>query len=745
MTGLKSNMSYNSFAAPARPASLHAQWFEELDRFAAFGQMAVEAIDITTARDDEELANERADALWEWEWENTRDELGEERCDLLCEWLEAQRAARRVASRKVEDETDAKVEVAPELAPSPHADNLAQPITTRDPNPPAGEPVSAIVQLLPNEQDLARFMAAVFKRADPKGIVSLRAFPDAVKNASPVFIEPISLGDPQFLPVVAERARQAANWRKPAVFCPPVVTLKDGRNAKADNVREGVTLPVECDAQPNAALSFLREILGDPTVVVASGGEWTNPETGEVEQKVHAHWRLKVPTRTPQEHVRRREARDLAAKLVGADATAIPLVHPLRWPGSWHRKATPRLAKIIFESENEIDLVEALRVLRAAAGAAAARAEELDPFAECDPFTEYGQRVAKQGKSNEELIALLKQSRATPGKGWREPMLRFIGSAVGKGWSDLAIKLACAPYSDGGVDDDDIQKIINDTRKNFDVPEPGDVAIGPPSNDSLPQAKASTALALTYFGEFGDKAKKRPILKGFLNKGETSGLIGPPKTLKSALETEIAVHCAAGMHWRGHSADGPCGVVIFALERADLYRRRLDAYRLRGGFKEKLPIAVAGEVIDLLNTKCVTTIVATVREAEKKFGCAVGLIVIDTFSKGIAAGGGDEDKAKDQNRVAANLRRVHSLIDVHIACVGHTGKDETRGARGSNAHLGDIDLMIQITGGENKVKTAKVTAANDQPERVLAQFQAELVEIGVDDDGEIETVSIIQR
>jgi hypothetical protein len=249
-------------------------------------------------------------------------------------------------------------------------------------------------------------------------------------------------------------------------------------------------------------------------------------------------------------------------------------------------------------------------------------------------------------------------------------------------------------------------------------------------------------LPLTYFGEFGDKAKKRPILKGFLNKGETSSLIGPPKSLKSGLMTEIAVCCAAGQNWRGHSTTEPCGVVIFALERADLYRRRLDAYRLRDGFND-LPIAVAGAVLDLLNPKCVQTIVATVREAEQHFGCAVGLIVIDTYSKGIAAGGGDEDKAKDQNRVAANLRRVHGLVDLHIACVGHTGKDESRGARGSNAHLGDVDLMIQIMG--EKTKTAKVTDANDQPDRVLAQFRAEVVELGADEDGEIETTSIVSN
>lgn len=237
------------------------------------------------------------------------------------------------------------------------------------PNLSSGGPASAVEQLLPNEQDLARFAAAVFKHADPKGIVSLRAFFDAKKDAPPLFIEPISVGDPQFLAVVVERGKQAANWREPAVFCPPVVTLKNGRNAKADNVHEGVTLPVECDKEPAAALSFLREILGEPTVIVASGGEWTNPNTGEVEEKVHVHWRLKVPTRTPQEHANLREARDLAVKLVGADNTAIPLVHPLRWPGSWHRKSTPRLTKITLETDNEIDLGEALDMLREATGA----------------------------------------------------------------------------------------------------------------------------------------------------------------------------------------------------------------------------------------------------------------------------------------------------------------------------------------------------------------------------------------
>lgn len=266
---------------------------------------------------------------------------------------------------------------------------------------------------------------------------------------------------------------------------------------------------------------------------------------------------------------------------------------------------------------------------------------------------------------------------------------------------------------------------------------PGDISASSNGHGS------GAATRLSYFGEFGKQANKRPILKGFMYRGEISSLIGPPKSLKSALEAEIAVYCADGKDWRGHHAKERCGVVIFALERADLYRRRFEAYRLRDNLP-KLPIAVRSGIIDLVSPKCVEEIVAIVREAEQHMGCDVRLIVFDTYSKGIAAGGGDENSARDQNYVAANLRRVLGQIDVHIATVGHTGKDPARGERGSNARLGDVDLKIQIK-LSGKIRIVEVTDANDQPDRVIAKFESELFELGPDEDGEPETVAIISN
>jgi hypothetical protein len=59
--------------------------------------------------------------------------------------------------------------------------------------------------------------------------------------------------------------------------------------------------------------------------------------------------------------------RHLAMRLVDSDASNVPIVHPIRWPGSWHRKSEPRLCKIeALEPDREIDLDAALAALEAA-------------------------------------------------------------------------------------------------------------------------------------------------------------------------------------------------------------------------------------------------------------------------------------------------------------------------------------------------------------------------------------------
>jgi hypothetical protein len=149
-------------------------------------------------------------------------------------------------------------------------------------------------------------------------------------------------------------------------------------------------------------------------------------------------------------------------------------------------------------------------------------------------------------------------------------------------------------------------------------------------------------------------------------------------------------------------------------------------------------------MVNLMDKNCVETIVAAIKEAEQHFGIGVGLAIFDTYAKGIAAGGGDEDKARDQNIALANLRRVIDQTYIHIAGIGHTGKDESRGERGSNARLADIDVYVQIDSSA-AVRTATVDMANDQPEGLLTKFELEPFEFGLDEDGDPFRTFIVRK
>ena len=248
------------------------------------------------------------------------------------------------------------------------------------------------------------------------------------------------------------------------------------------------------------------------------------------------------------------------------------------------------------------------------------------------------------------------------------------------------------------------------------------------------------ALPFVGFDEMEVEVQKPWLLKNVIAKAETSSWIGGPGKGKSALLTDVAISVAAGTEWRGYKARGKFGVVYLALERGDLVKRRLEAYKRKHGLKG-LPIAVVTTPVNLMDPEAVAVLTDTLAAVKERFGVDVGLLIIDTFGKAIAYGNGDENSARDQNRVRGHLRDIQRNTSVHIALVGHTGKDETKGERGSNAGLGDVDVEVRITG--DLIKSATVTKANDQPEGPLMSFTLEAFELGQDEDGEPITTAIL--
>jgi len=283
-----------------------------------------------------------------------------------------------------------------------------------------------------DREQISNFITSLFVNVTKPGYVQLRCFKDDADGTAltpwpAVYVDP-EADDPlaELEEQAIRMAQRAADAPRAVVFAPPVVMLDNKTHAAESNVSEGVALSVDLDqGNPGESLNKLEGILGTPaTSVDHSGGYLVDPETGEALQKLHAHWRLATPTQTPEEHAKLKRARILANHIIGGDSTNNPLVHPIRWPGSWHRKKEPILSKIqSMDFCSEIDLDDSLAMLEKAAESV------VRPESNVRKVGEEAQR-----RPADEYVALSDQIRSA--EAYHVPLIRLASKRVAGGMNE---------------------------------------------------------------------------------------------------------------------------------------------------------------------------------------------------------------------------------------------------------------------------------------------------------------------
>ena len=210
--------------------------------------------------------------------------------------------------------------------------------------------------LEPNRKHLEAFVDAIFRHAT-KGYVSVRSFPGDGDTEKFRFTSAPVADRAFLLDVVEDEARRAAQNPHPVVFCPPLCTFTTRTRQPRPISLKGWSSP---RSWTNAQQSRekLITVLGLPTLEVQTGGRWQNGDKSE--RKLHIHWSLSKPATGADEFARLKRARSLVSRLVGGDTSCDPVCHPVRWPGSWHRKVAPRPCAIITQNSHvEVELGDA--------------------------------------------------------------------------------------------------------------------------------------------------------------------------------------------------------------------------------------------------------------------------------------------------------------------------------------------------------------------------------------------------
>lgn len=282
-------------------------------------------------------------------------------------------------------------------------------------------------------------------------------------------------------------------------------------------------------------------------------------------------------------------------------------------------------------------------------------------------------------------------------------------------------------------------------RDPIGSPSPNKPSAGGYIRPEAGHREADIKAALLPLANIEPVLERNYLVKGWLLQGAASVIYGLSNVGKTFLALDMALHVAAGVNWHGNRtrSDGETGqvVIYIAAEGGTGVHNRLTAFRLRnpdvyaraetGGFR------LLSLSIDLYEGADTDRLIEVLND----LGLRPALIVIDTLAR--AMGNGDENTAQDMGKFVASIDRIRAETGAHVMAIHHSGKDASRGARGSSSLRGAVDTEIAIA-KEGNVITAKAAKQRDMPIDKQFHYTLSPVELGTDEDGDQVTSCVVK-
>ena len=260
--------------------------------------------------------------------------------------------------------------------------------------------------------------------------------------------------------------------------------------------------------------------------------------------------------------------------------------------------------------------------------------------------------------------------------------------------------------------------------------------------------------ALKTAEEFAKRQKASWIVKGLVpnaNLGVIYGASGSGKSFfvldlmaavaRAVTTQQIKDALAEGKTlkhstWRGLKVSG-AKVCWIAAEGQEDMRKRVQAY----GLFNKVPLTeLPMEFIDVApNFLEAADIKAVIKQMRAKGH--FDIVVVDTLAQVMS--GGNENSGEDMGKVLAYCREITRLTGAMVILIHHSGKDESRGARGWSGLRAAADFEFEvIRADEDRVVT--VTKMKGGADGAEYGFRLQIQEVGVDDDGDTETTCVVE-
>ena len=189
------------------------------------------------------------------------------------------------------------------------------------------------------------------------------------------------------------------------------------------------------------------------------------------------------------------------------------------------------------------------------------------------------------------------------------------------------------------------------------------------------------------------------LVKGVIERDSLAVIYGEPGHGKSFIAMDLAASVATGTNWHNHKTT--LGAVFYiAGEGVNGIARRFKAWQIdRGIDLSNAPLCVSSTPIALDDPESASKVKQAITAMAEQQQTPV-LIVVDTLARNFA---GDENGTKDMNQFIRCMDAIRLAWKATILIVHHTGKDTSRGARGSSVLKAAIDTEFSASMDENKI------------------------------------------
>lgn len=335
-----------------------------------------------------------------------------------------------------------------------------------------------------------------------------------------------------------------------------------------------------------------------------------------------------------------------------------------------------------------------------------------------EPLKEGETTLSSMARSKAET--LIKQCQS--GDQWHNAMIALVAHLAALGTPAAAIMAIAPAITLPGY-------TVADTEREMHTALRGAYAKGygaPPDEEAkAEQAKERAEGTFTLLDMDELEALPPPvyIVEDLLTEKGFCVLYGDPGGGKSFIALDMALRLAHEMRWHGKETK-KVGVLYIAGEGHAGLGKRVKGWRREHGMEgEDAPFLLLPEAVQMLEEGDVAKLLRTIDAATERAGFKIGVVVIDTVSRSLT--GADENSQDSMSKFVHACSQVQRHIDGAVLGVHHTGKDASRGMRGSTVLIGACDTSIKCEGtdgGKTKLVTLTVEKQKDGEEIAPVRF-----------------------